>query len=47
MDTKEKVSNDTIERLKNLLGNFNSTLNTKIDIHSLYIKKRLKEKSED
>ena len=45
MDPKEQVSNETIERLKVLLGNFNSAINTKVDIYSLCIKKRLKEKS--
>ena len=47
MDTKEKVSNETIERLKSLLGNFNSTLNTNIDIYSLYMKKRRKDRSKE
>ena len=47
METKDHVSNETIERLKILLGNFNSALNTKVDIYSLCIKKRIKEKSSE
>lgn len=43
MQTEENIPNDTIEKLKFLIGNFN-TLSSNIDIYTLCIQKRLKEK---
>lgn len=43
MNKKNLLSDDTMKKLQTLLGSFNG-INSNIDMYSLCIKKRLKEK---
>lgn len=43
MKKKNLLSDDTVKKLQSLLGSFNG-INSNIDMYSLCIKKRLKEK---
>ena len=44
MKKENLLSDDTVKKLQSLLGSFNG-INSNIDMYSLCIKKRLKEKS--
>ncbi len=46
MDTETVLSNDTIDKLKYLLGGFN-TFGSNIDVYSICIKKSLNDKMKD